>query len=105
MHDRLSRYLQTNNILAPDSGLKSVNQKMHVSGKFYALAEVFDCVNTKILLTKLHYFGIQGATVTWCRSFLTDRKRKTEKKIIKFNPKYVLRTGEQQSMEFPRGQF
>jgi hypothetical protein len=55
MHDRLSHYFQTNNILVPDSVLKSVNQKMHVGGKFCVLAKVFDYVNQDILLTKLHF--------------------------------------------------
>jgi hypothetical protein len=30
------------------------------------------------LLTKLHYFGIQGATASWFKSYLTDRKQKIE---------------------------
>jgi hypothetical protein len=30
------------------------------------------------LLSKLHYFGIQGATANWFRSYLTKRKQKTE---------------------------
>jgi hypothetical protein len=31
-----------------------------------------------MLLTKLHYFGIQGATASWFRSYLTDSEQKTE---------------------------
>jgi hypothetical protein len=30
--------------------------------------KAFDCVNHEFLLTKLHYFGIQGATASWFRS-------------------------------------
>jgi hypothetical protein len=34
----------------------------HVGGIFCDLAKAFNCVNLEILLSKLHYFGIQGAT-------------------------------------------
>jgi hypothetical protein len=46
------------------------------------LAKVFDCVNHKILLTKLHFIGIQGTSLSWFRSYLTDRKQKIEIKSI-----------------------
>jgi hypothetical protein len=60
-----------------DSVLKSLNQKIHV-GIFCDLAKAFDCVNHEILLSKSHYFDIQGATANWFRSYLTGRKRKIE---------------------------
>jgi hypothetical protein len=97
MHNRLSHYFQSNNVLVPeqfgfrkgisienaafkltDSVLKSINQKMHVGGIFCDLAKAFDCVNHEILLTKLHFFGIQGTTLSWFRSYLRDRKPKIE---------------------------
>jgi hypothetical protein len=76
MHNGLSYYLQINNILLvpeqfgfskgistenaafklTDSVLKSINKKMHVGEIFCDLAKAFDCVNHKILLTKLHFF-------------------------------------------------
>jgi hypothetical protein len=112
MYNRLSHYLQTNNILVPeqfcfrkgistenaafkltDGVLKSLNQKMHVGGIFCDLAKAFDCVNHEILLTKLHYFGIQGATASWFRSYLTGRKQKIKKNYL-IQPKVPTQAGE-----------
>jgi hypothetical protein len=58
--------------------LKSLNQKMHVGGIFCDLAKAFDCVNYEMLLSKLHYFGIQGSMANWFRSYLIERKQKIE---------------------------
>jgi len=38
----------------------------------------FDCVNREILLTKLHFCGIQGITINWFKSHLTNKKQKVE---------------------------
>jgi hypothetical protein len=51
---------------------------MHVCGIFCDLAKASDCINHEIFLTKLHYFGIQGAMASWFRSYLTGRKQKIE---------------------------
>jgi hypothetical protein len=50
----------------------------NVGGIFCDLAKAFDCVNHEILITKLHFFGIQGAMASWFRSYLTNRKQKIE---------------------------
>jgi hypothetical protein len=49
---------------------------MNVSGIFCDLAKAFNCIRHKILLT-----GVQGATASWFRSYLTDRKQKIENKL------------------------
>jgi hypothetical protein len=52
---------------------------------FCDLAKAFDCVNHEILLTKLHFYGIQGTPAKLFRSYLTDRKQKVEVKSPKTN--------------------
>jgi hypothetical protein len=93
--------MHTNNILVPeqfdfrkgvstedaafkltDNVLKSINQKMHVRGILCDLAKAFDC---EILLTKLHFYGIQEISAKWFKSYLTDRKQKAEIKSPKNN--------------------
>jgi hypothetical protein len=97
MHSRLSHHLYTNKILVPeqhafrkgistedaafkltDSVFTYLNQKLHVGGIFCDLSKSSDRVNHEILLTKLHFYGIQGVTIDWFRSYLTNRRQKVE---------------------------
>jgi hypothetical protein len=63
---------------------------MHIWGIFFDLEKAFDCVNHKILLAKLHYYGIQGTVVAnWFISYITNRKQKTEiKSFEKYSSKW-----------------
>jgi hypothetical protein len=109
---RLSHHLYTNNILVPeqlafrkgkstedaafkltDSVFKSLNQKLHVGGIFYDLSKAFDCVNHEILLMKLHFYGIQGVTIDWFRSYLTNRRQKVEIKLLSSSEKFFSDSG------------
>jgi hypothetical protein len=56
--------------------LNSPDQRKHVGGIFCDLTKVFDCVNYKILLNKLQYYGIRGICLPWFKSYLENRKQK-----------------------------
>jgi len=52
-----------------------LDQRKHVGGIFCDLTKAFDCVNHKILLNKLHYYGIRGTCFSWFKSHLENKKQ------------------------------
>jgi hypothetical protein len=60
-------YQLTNNIL------KALDNKQLVGGIFCDLTKAFDCVDHKILLNKLEFYGITGNANKLIKSYLTER--------------------------------
>jgi len=54
-----------------NSILTAMNNSQMVGGIFCALQKAFDCVNHKILLEKLEFYGIEGKFKTLIESYLT----------------------------------
>jgi hypothetical protein len=61
-----------------DKVLKSINQKMYVRGNFCDLAQDSDCVNYDVLLTELHFYGVQRIAANWFKPCFMDRKQKVK---------------------------
>jgi len=60
-------YKLTNDIL------KALNNKFMVRGIFSDLEKALDCVNHKILLSKLEYYGVKGKAKLWFESYFRNR--------------------------------
>ena len=67
-------------ITAIDFITRALDSKEHVLGLFLDLRKAFDTVDTTILLSKLHYYGIRGTALAWFNSYLSDRTQS-----VKFN--------------------
>jgi len=55
--------------------LKATN-KLSVGGIFSELMKVFNCVNHRVLVHKLEFYGISGKFPTLIQSYLRDRYQK-----------------------------
>ena len=59
-----------------NSILTALNNSQIVGGIFCDIQKAFDCVNHKILLDKLQFYGIEGKFKTLIDSYLTNRYQK-----------------------------
>ena len=94
IYKQLYTYMNTNNLLnASQYGFRKAhstelaalemvdrigkeldNNKTPIS-IFLDLSKAFDTLNHKILITKLHYYGMDELTLAWFKSYLSNRKQ------------------------------
>jgi len=58
--------------------LLAMNNKQIVGGIFCDLSKAFDCVNHRILLSKLEHYGIRGTFKTLINSYLIERYQRVK---------------------------
>ena len=57
---------------------QQIDQKKVPFSVFLDLSKAFDTLNHDILLTKLHYYGIKGTSLSWFTSYLENRYQYVE---------------------------
>ena len=94
MYTRLDNYLDINDILhqsqfgfrkklstsmalleLTEEISKSIDDRNYTVGVFIDLAKAFDTVDHKILLQKLHHYGVRGTANEWFGSYLENRRQ------------------------------
>lgn len=60
-----------------DSLISSLNDGLISAGVFIDLSKAFDTIDHKIMLAKLHHYGIQGIALSWFEDYLSNRKQFT----------------------------
>jgi len=96
MQTRLLKHLTDHNILSkeqygfitklktdnatyqlPNKILNALNNNLLIGGIFCNFLKAFDCVNHKILLSNLEFYGITGNHYKLYKSYLTNRYQRT----------------------------
>jgi len=53
--------------------LKALNNKLMVGGIICDLEKAFDCINHKIILSKLEFYSVKGRAKLWFESYFKNR--------------------------------
>ena len=91
VHNKLSSYLETNNLLCDeqngstvksivnltDALLSAINNNETCLAVFIDLKKAFDTVDHQILIKKLSNLGVGGDVLLWVSNYLHDRSQKT----------------------------
>ena len=72
---RAKRSSESQLLMTTDDISKSMNSGNQVDMAILDFSKAFDKVSHERLSQKLKYYGIDGNTITWINSFLTDRKQ------------------------------
>ena len=117
IYNRICRHLEVSNKLSKQFGLRAkysmeqaalclinsilaaLNNNQIAGGIFCDLLKAFDCVNHKILLDKLQFYGIHGKFNPLIQSYFTNRYKKYH--IIITTPQ----VGRESTAVCPRVQF
>ena len=70
--------------------LNNIENKKHTVSIFLDLSKGFDCVNHKILLKKMHHYGIRGIALKFFESYLTNRRQQTFVNGVLSDPMIIL---------------
>jgi hypothetical protein len=60
----------------------ALNDKIMVGGIFCELENAFDSINHDILISKLNFYGVKGKTMSWFKSYLSNRYQRVTLKIM-----------------------
>jgi len=64
------------------------NKKEYIAGIFCDLIKACDCVNHKLLLSKLKFYEVRGAILEWFESYMNKRKQIVDSEFIKTHSYY-----------------
>ncbi len=88
-------------VYVTNSWRKSVDDKEMIGSVFLDLTKAFDCVNHRILLDKLSFYGFGCDANVWLQSYLSNRTQMVCCKFEMNNPQNMIIS----SSEFPKVQF